>query len=61
MIFFQPQNGKVSAEDDEDEDSDEEDEKLQVCFLQPKVKQNLVGTACSNDGFYHYYDSDWFL
>jgi hypothetical protein len=54
MIFFQPQNGKVSAEDDEDEDSDEEDEKLQVCFLQPKVKQNLVGTACSNDGFYHY-------
>jgi hypothetical protein len=25
------------------------------------VKQNLVGTACSNDGFYHYYDSDWFL
>ncbi|CAN5952602.1 unnamed protein product [Sphagnum jensenii] len=33
-----PQNGKVSAEDDEDEDSDEEDEKLQVCFLQPKIK-----------------------
>jgi hypothetical protein len=51
----------VSAEDDEDEDSDEEDEKLQVCFLQPKVKQNLVGTACSNDGFYHCYDSDSFL
>jgi hypothetical protein len=38
MIFFQPQNGKVSPEDDEDEDSDKEDEKLQVCFLQPKVK-----------------------
>jgi hypothetical protein len=61
MIFFQPQNGKVSAKDEEDEDSDEEDEKLQVCFLQPKVKQNLVGTACSNDGFYHYYDSDSYL
>jgi hypothetical protein len=61
MMFFQPQNGKVTAEDEEDEDSDEEDEKLQVCFLEPKVKQNLVGTVCSNDSVYHYYDSDSFL